>query len=93
MSRIQLTCQTCGKVHDLRKTSELPAHVFFMKCNWCPACSDQADDYYSEWWDENENDGSEPPQPVPDNQLCMPFIFDEIGILETPELLTNNKPH
>lgn len=80
MERIQLTCETCKKVYDLEKTEELPAHVFFMRCNWCPECEDQAQDYYYEWYDENENDGTPPPPPVPDNQLCMPFIMDEIGI-------------
>ncbi len=87
MERINLTCETCGIVHDLRKTDEIPKHVFFMRCNWCPDCEDQAKDYYQEWWDENEN--SEPqPIPVGDNQLCMPFILDEIGVPDsTPELL------
>jgi hypothetical protein len=79
MQRINLTCQTCNKVYDLPKTEEIPAHVFQMKCNWCPVCEDQADDYYNEWWDENEND-TEPQMPVPDNQLCMPFIFDELEL-------------
>jgi len=89
MERIQLTCENCHKVHDLQKTNELPKHVFFMKCNWCPNCEDEAKDYYEEWWDENDNDGTPPQPPVPDNQLCMPFIFEEIGIKETEIILTN----
>jgi hypothetical protein len=84
MDRISLTCETCGKVHDLRKTDEIPAHVFFMRCNWCIECEDQAQDYYNEWWEESEN-GDNIPTPVPDNQLCMPFIFDEIGVKEVKE--------
>lgn len=80
MERIQLTCQNCKTVHDLTKTEEIPKHVFFMKCNWCPNCEDEADEYYNEWWDKNDNDGTPPPPPVPDNQLTMPFIFEEIGI-------------
>ena len=83
MQRISLTCQSCNKVHDLEKTPELPANVFFMKCNWCPCCEDTAKDYYEEWWDEDDNDGKEPSPPVPDNQLTMPFIFDEIGVPKT----------
>lgn len=79
MSTIKLTCENCNQVHELRKTPELPAHVFFMRCNWCPNCEDDAQDYYKEWWDENENGDS---IPVPDNQLCMPFIFQEIGVKE-----------
>lgn len=77
--RIQLTCEGCGKVHDLRKTDEIPAHVFFMRCNWCPCCEDTAEGYYEEWYDENES-AENIPTPVPDNQLCMPFIFDELEI-------------
>lgn len=88
MERIQLTCEWCSKVYDLKKTEEIPKHVFFMKCNWCPACEDTADDYYNEWWDEDDNDGKEQPTPVPDNQLCMPFLFDEIGIKEPTKELT-----
>lgn len=80
--RIQLTCETCGKVHDLRKTKELPDHVFFMRCNWCIECEDRAKDYYEEWWDEDENNPDTQPIPVSDNQLCLPFIFEEIGIKE-----------
>ena len=63
------------------KTEEIPAHVFFMRCNWCPLCEDQAKDYYKEWWDEDEDNPDKPkPIPVGDNQLCLPFIMDEIGV-------------
>lgn len=79
MERIKLTCETCHTTHDLEKTEEIPEHVIFMRCNWCPCCEDQADDYYKEWWDD-ENNPKSYPIPVPDNQLCMPFIFDEIGV-------------
>ena len=59
-----------------------------MKCNWCPKCEDSANDYWQEWWDENDNDPANPkPLPVPDNQLTMPFIFDELGIPKTKEQL------
>lgn len=82
MEKIKLTCENCHEVHDLKKTPELPAHVFFMRCNWCPCCEDDANGYWEEWWDEDENDPAMQPIPVGDNQLCMPFIFDEIGIKE-----------
>jgi hypothetical protein len=78
--RIKLTCECCNTVHDLNKTPELPAHVFFMRCNFCPSCEDRATDYYEEWWDEEENNPVKQPIPVPDNQLCFPFIFDELNI-------------
>ncbi len=88
MERIQLTCEGCKKVYDLRKTEELPAHVFFMRCNFCPECEDTATDYYNEWWDEDENkDPKLLPVPVSDNQLCMPFIFDELEIPKIKTLL------
>ena len=81
MERIKLTCEGCQKVYDLKKTNEIPANVFFMRCNWCPCCEDNADDYYYEWWDEDENNPDKPqPIPVGDNQLTMPFIFDELNI-------------
>jgi hypothetical protein len=81
MDRIQLTCEGCNKVYDLEKTPEIPAHVFSMHCNFCPVCEDSAESYYEEWWDEDENNPDTPkPIPVGDNQLCMPFLFDEIGV-------------
>jgi hypothetical protein len=91
MNLIHLTCQTCQKVYELEKTSEIPAHVFTMKCNWCPVCEDTADDYYEEWWDEKDNEKPEnAPIPVPDNQLCFPFIMEELGINEVkPSLQTS----
>lgn len=83
MEQIRLHCDHCHTVHELPKTPELPTHVFVMHSNWCPKCEGQVDDYYSEWWDDDEdgNNGQPLPQPVPDNQLCMPFIMDEIGIM------------
>jgi len=81
MEMVKLTCQTCHTTHELRKTSELPEHVMFMKCNWCPLCEDRAEDYYNEWWDEDDNTPDKI-NPIPDdpNQLVMPFIFDELNI-------------
>lgn len=82
--RIQMTCECCSKVYDLQKTEEIPDHVFLMRCNFCIECdfNDKMTDYYDEWWDDNENP-LERPTPVPDNQLCMPFIFDELEISKT----------
>ncbi len=83
MERISLTCESCNKVYDLQKTEEIPAHIFFMRCNFCIECdfNNKMTDYYHEWWDENEDGNQlEKPIPVGDNQLCMPFIMDEIGV-------------
>lgn len=79
--RIRLKCETCYHIWDLPRTNELPEHIFFMHCNWCPKCEDQAQTPYEEWWEDNENgDNYNPPIPVCDNQLTMPFIFDELEI-------------
>lgn len=80
MSKIKSTCQTCGHIYELDREEYMPAHVVSTKCNWCPLCEDRAEDYWQEWWDEDENGGGEPILPIPDNQLCLPFIFDELGI-------------
>lgn len=77
MKRINITCESCHVTHSVPKTSEIPAHVVSMGCNWCPRCEDTAQDYYKEWY--NENDDKEPEPIIPDNQLCLPFILEEIG--------------
>jgi len=86
MSRINITCQSCHTTHDVPRTSEIPDYVLSMGCNWCPRCEDTANDYYEEWYNEKEGD-EPPPPPVPDNQLTMPFIFDEIGVPKPQEQL------
>lgn len=88
MQQISLYCECCMKTWTLDKTPELPARVFNMRCSWCPSCEDRAEDYYQEWWDEKDNPEDGPVAPVPDNQLCMPFIFDEIGIPQ-PEIVNS----
>lgn len=83
MARINIACRECGKVHDVPRTNEIPSWVLSMWCNWCPACEDSADDYYEEGYVPEEDDGKgNEPQPIPvgDNQLTMPFIFDELKI-------------
>lgn len=82
MARINITCDTCGKVHDVNRTNEIPRWVIGLACNWCLCCEDQAEDYYEERYIPDEEGGgrSEIPTPIPDNQLVMPFIFDEIGV-------------
>jgi len=82
MKQITLNCQGCDTIHVLDKTPEIPADVFFMKCNWCPHCADTAQGYYEEWWDEDDNEvKAKTITPDPVNQLCMPFIIDEMGVV------------
>lgn len=63
-----------------------------MGCNWCPCCEDRAEDYYEEWYNPREEGGEAKllPTDVPDNQLCFPFIMDEIGIPKIQEIESNN---
>jgi hypothetical protein len=83
MTTINITCN-CGKTHEVRRTDEIPSWVISMGCNWCPDCHPQED--YEEWYNP-KNEGDDPePIPVGDNQLTMPFIFEEIGV---DKILTN----
>lgn len=84
---IQLQCDHCHKVHEVKRTSEIPAWVVSLGCNWCPACEDEADDYWQEYYKpDNEHGYFEPePEPIPDNQLCFPFLFDELEIPKIKE--------
>lgn len=80
MPSINITCDTCGMAHEVSRTHEIPDNVISIGCNWCPACEDKANDYYEEWYNYNEDGSNELPAPIPDNQLCLPFIFDELEI-------------
>ena len=76
--RIIIHCQGCNKSHNVRRTDEIPSNVISMSCNWCPDCEDKAEDWYQEWYNYNDNDGSQQNGDIPDNQLVLPFILDEI---------------
>ena len=83
MNTIKITCEGCGKVHEVRRTNEIPDNVISMGCNWCPDCSAKED--YMEWYNFINDEDSD--DDVPDNQLCFPFIIDEIlERYERPEL-------
>ncbi len=84
MNTINIQCETCHKIHEVTRTNEIPDWVISMGCNWCPLCEDRAKDYYEEWYNPDREGGdSKPiPDPVPDNQLCFPFLFEEMGIKE-----------
>ena len=47
---IDMTCQTCKTVHEVKKTDEIPDDVIRMTCNWCPQCEDSAEAVYEEWY-------------------------------------------
>ena len=55
--------------HEVGRTSEIPNHVISMGCNWCPSCEDDADEYYEEWYNDSDNNDTEPTQPI--NQLGL----------------------
>lgn len=88
MTTINLTCDTCGKVHVVERTSEIPGYVIALACNWCPCCEDRAEGYWEQRYlpDEDDGEGNEPIVPIPDNQLCLPFIMDEIGVPRSEEI-------
>lgn len=93
MARITLHCECCKKDFDLKKTGEIPAHVFKMYCNYCIECdfAGLMADEYEEWYDEydDENQPNKPPSTIDDpNQLVMPFIFDELEIPKPNPLFT-----
>lgn len=91
MEQIRLHCDHCHTNYDCEKTPEIPAHVFVLRCNWCPKCEDEVNEVWEQWWDDNEdgNNGQPVPQPVSDNQLCMPFVLDEIGITRAKQPIEN----
>lgn len=89
---MNLTCEGCGKVHDLPRTPEIPKHVVSMGCNWCPVCEGSAKDYYREWYNESDEASNTPkPTPVGNNQLCMPFEIDEIMSQKSTITVTENQ--
>jgi hypothetical protein len=87
MTTINITCDTCQTVHEVRRTPEIPGWVIALASNWCPLCEHRAEDYWEQRYipDQEGDDTLELPTPVPDNQLCMPFIFDELGIKKVKE--------
>lgn len=78
MEAIKMNCD-CGQIHIVTKDRSAPENAISMGCNWCPCCEDSAEDYFTEWYnfnnggDENKNDPD-----VPDNQLMLFSIADEI---------------
>lgn len=50
MKTIKIICEHCNQVFEVRCTSEIPNDVKSLGCNWCPACEDEADEYYHEWY-------------------------------------------
>lgn len=88
MSKINITCDSCHIVHEVTRTKEIPDYVIALACNWCIACSDKAESDYEERYipDEEGGDVPDPIIPVPDNQLVMPFIFDELEIKKPNEV-------
>lgn len=84
---INITCDGCKKTWEVERTSEIPDNVVSMGCNWCPACEDKATDYYEEWYNESDDRDGQPEIPVGDNQLCFPFIMDELGIGKPKKIL------
>lgn len=80
MTTIPVHCEGCGSIMQGNRSSEIPAHVVRTHCNWCSVCEDSHNEEWREWWNSDDPGVVEIPAPVPDNQLCLPFILEEIGI-------------
>lgn len=73
-SKINIHCD-CGLTHEVDRDNDAPENAVSMGCNWCPSCMDDADDYYEEWYNYNDGENYETPDP---NQLMMFSITDSI---------------
>ncbi len=64
---LDLVCKTCGKVYpnNYEKTN-WPEGTFFVWCNWCYYCEEEAEDYFSTWASEEPR-----PEPTAANQLNL----------------------
>jgi len=72
--KIKITCETCGKVHEVKRDKEAPENAISMGCNWGPCCEDRAEDYYDEWYNyPDPNDKVDDP-----HQLVLFSITDDI---------------
>ncbi|MGH2666097.1 hypothetical protein [Flavobacterium sp.] len=85
MQTIKMNCD-CGRTHDVIRDKSAPNNAISMGCNWCPDCEDTADDYYDEWYNTNDGDDDTTPD-VPDNQLMLFSIADDI--LQNHEIKQN----
>jgi hypothetical protein len=45
---INLRCENCTKVYQVRRTKDIPETTKWISSNWCPKCEDDACDYYKE---------------------------------------------
>lgn len=82
MYRINITCDACGIVHDVRRTPEIPDNVVSLGCNWCPACEDRAEDYYEEWYNYSDGGGEQIIEPDPRQTNLFPLYPDETNFKE-----------
>ena len=76
-SKINITCETCKKVYEVDRDHDAPKSAVSMGCNWCPKCEDLAEDYYNEWYNDND-DGDILSPDVPDSQLMLFSVTDDI---------------
>ena len=77
MKTIKINCD-CGLTHEVRRDKISPESAISMGCNWCPDCEDIADDYYNEWYNFNEDTGTDDTGTDDPMQLMLFSIADEI---------------
>lgn len=56
MEKIKIQCETCGQVMTVNRTDEIPPETISLGCNWCPACEDDAEGPYEEWYNDFDHD-------------------------------------
>ena len=53
-----IKCRKCGDVNVMaKKPEEMYKTTHHLECNWCPACEDDAGDYWEEF--QCDKDGNE----------------------------------
>lgn len=59
---ILIKCKGCKSEFYVKRTGEIPEDATSMNCNWCPACEDDADDYYHETYNYDDKEDPDPNQ-------------------------------
>ena len=62
MNTIKLKCENCKRIHEVDRDNDIPEEYKSIRCNWCPECDDEIDDYYEEWYSINEVEITDPNQ-------------------------------
>lgn len=64
LPKINVKCESCGKIHEVKRTKEIPKTCKWISCNWCPSCEDDATDYYTETFMDHDEFKEEDPNQI-----------------------------